>query len=249
VLSLVALPVILLLAVGVAASLRAWPFFVQRRPGWQGRTFTIIKLRTLPPATPHYAMKDVLGIESMRLPKLCAALRRTHLDELPQLFAVVTGRMSLVGPRPLQPIEIEPVEKDFETLRRSVRPGCTGLWQLSVAASDKVASAPRFDIFYVNYASTLLDLWIVARTVGWVLGLVEPIDLGNIPRRLLGPGLGKEFGLQHFSTPEPEPEVVGWVRPKTPVEAAMVPDQEVYPSMQPAFALHSLDGVLAEVAD
>ena len=244
-LALIALPVIIVLAVGVALSLRAWPFFVQRRPGWRGRSLTIVKLRTLPTATPVYADKHALGIAQMQLPWLCALLRRTHLDELPQLFSVVLGHMSLVGPRPALPSDVEPLGADFEALRRSVRPGCTGLWQLSVASGDTATSAPRFDTFYVNYASTLLDLWIVVRTVGWILGMVEPIEVSDVPAAALGPGLLARSWVHRVadeSSTEDEPS--GWRRPK-------VPASSVYPP-RPVHAARSRtvrDQVLAEVGD
>lgn len=190
-LALAVVPVILVLALGVAVSLRAWPFFAHTRPGWRGRPVRIVKLRTLPTSTPRYADKHTLGLAEMPLPWLCGVLRRTHLDELPQLFSVVLGHMSLVGPRPQLPHDVEPVEASYDGLRRQVRPGCTGLWQLSVASADTATSAPRFDMFYLEHASTKLDLWIIGRTVGWILGLVRPIDVPDIPRWLCGPGLAE----------------------------------------------------------
>lgn len=189
ILCLIALPVVLVLAAGVAISLRSWPFFAQQRPGWRGRTITILKLRTLPPSTPRYMDKHTLGLATAKLPWLCSLLRRTHLDELPQLASVVLGDMSLVGPRPPLPSSVEPLEAGFEAARRSVRPGCTGLWQISVASHDTATSAPRFDLFYIDNASLRLDIWILVRTVGWILGRVEPIDIDDIPQWTLGAGL------------------------------------------------------------
>jgi lipopolysaccharide/colanic/teichoic acid biosynthesis glycosyltransferase len=192
VLFLVALPLMLVLALGVAASLRYWPFFVQQRPGRQGRMVTIVKLRTLPSYTPRYMHKHVLGLATIKLPWLCALMRRTHLDELPQLGSVVLGTMSLVGPRPALPASAEPIEPGFDLVRRSVRPGCTGLWQISVAAHDALTSDPCFDLFYVDNASLRLDIWIVLRTVGWMLGVVKPIEIDDIPRWTLGGGLVRD---------------------------------------------------------
>ncbi|HWC35201.1 MAG TPA: sugar transferase [Mycobacteriales bacterium] len=214
-LCLIAIPVIAVLAVGVVLSLRANPFFVQRRPGLQGRELTIVKLRTLPTSTPSYADKHSLGLDTMKLPWLCSLLRRSHLDELPQLFSVVLGHMSLVGPRPALPGHVEPVAEQYESLRRSVRPGCTGLWQLSVASSDTATSAPNFDLFYVRHASTRFDLWIVARTVGWILGLVPPIETSDVPLWVLGPGLlDRSLLIFDHGTPEPVEELpAGWRRP------------------------------------
>jgi len=189
ILSLVVLPVLLVLALGVAVSLRTWPFFSQSRPGRGEANLTILKLRTLPPTTPQYADKHALGIETWELPWLCRLLRKTHLDELPQLLLVVAGRMSLVGPRPPLPSDVEPLDHDFEVARRAVRPGCTGLWQLSSASSDTATSAPDLDLFYLRNASTRLDLWILLRTVGWMAGVVAPLEADQVPRSLLGPGL------------------------------------------------------------
>ncbi len=189
VLSLFALPVIVLLAIGVAVSLRAWPFFVQTRSGWRDGEVTVVKLRTLAPSTPRYMDKHTLNIATMQLPWLCRVLRNTHLDELPQIFSVVTGSMSLVGPRPAMSTEVEPMAADYERARRSVRPGCSGMWQLSVASTDTATSSPRFDLFYLQHASTRLDIWIIVRTVGWMLGRATPIEIVDVPQWLLGPGL------------------------------------------------------------
>jgi lipopolysaccharide/colanic/teichoic acid biosynthesis glycosyltransferase len=190
-LALVAVPVIAILALGVAVSLRAWPFFAHTRPGWRGREVWIVKLRTLPPSTPRYADKGSLGISEMPLPWLCRGLRRTHLDELPQLFAVVRGHMSLVGPRPRQPIEADELPRAVDAARSSIRPGCTGLWQVSTAADGNLNAALKFDLFYLERASVLLDVWIICRTVGWIIGLARPIDLPDVPRRLCGSGLAE----------------------------------------------------------
>jgi lipopolysaccharide/colanic/teichoic acid biosynthesis glycosyltransferase len=188
-LALLALPLMALLALLLLGVLRTNPFFTQKRPGYNGGTFRILKLRTLPPATPVYASKLVLDIDSMKLPRLCQLLRRTHLDELPQLLLVPLGSMSLVGPRPRLPDGVEPVDESFDALRRSVRPGCTGLWQVSTATHAVSTGAPRFDLFYLEYASVRLDFWIMIRTVTNLLGLTKPIELKHVPRWARGRGL------------------------------------------------------------
>src|SRR3954447_6314226 len=95
VLALVTLPFVLLTAIAAAVALRTWPFFVQERVGLDGRTFRFVKLRTLPRAAPKYV--DKYSVQTMDLPNICRWLRAMHLDELPQLWLVITGRMSLVG--------------------------------------------------------------------------------------------------------------------------------------------------------
>src|SRR5688572_28047288 len=94
----------------LALELRAWPFFMQERIGRAGRPLRFLKLRTLPVDTPAYALKHDLD---MRLSRYRAFLRRRHLDELPQLVHVVTGQLSLVGPRPRMPDAYEPVDSFY----------------------------------------------------------------------------------------------------------------------------------------
>src|SRR4051794_29400925 len=98
--TLVAIPLLVVLAVVCAVTLRTTPLFVAARPGRRDHQLRVVKLRTLPRAFPSAAVKP--EISGHRMPALCAWMRRHHLDELPQLFEVVWGRMSLVGPRPRQ---------------------------------------------------------------------------------------------------------------------------------------------------
>jgi lipopolysaccharide/colanic/teichoic acid biosynthesis glycosyltransferase len=182
-------PLMLILAIGVSLSLRAWPLFSHWRIGHHGRPIRVYKLRTLPTWTPPYADKFALRIEELPLPWLCRLLRRTHIDELPQLWLVVTGKMSLVGPRPVQTPDIEPVPETFDALRSAVRPGCTGLWQISTASSGTATSVPEFDLHYIAHASLRYDAWILFRTVGWMLCLTKPVSIDAVPGWVLGPGL------------------------------------------------------------
>ena len=178
VLALLALPVVLVLAVASAVSLRAWPFFVQTRVGAGGVPFRLVKLRTLPVSTDHYA--DKRAIESIPLGWLSRTLRRTHLDELPQLFLVPSGRMSLVGPRPEMPFLHDRMPVGFARRRTEVRPGCTGLWQIGRGCAGLIVEAPEYDLHYVEHRSLLLDGWIVWRSVAMVLGS-DVVGLGDIP--------------------------------------------------------------------
>lgn len=186
VLAVLALPVVLLLAVGLAIALRDWPFFAQRRPGHAGHEFTILKLRTLPRSVPKYASKHALGIDEMPLPLLARVLRRTHLDELPQLFLVPLGHMSLVGPRPRLPDECEPVVAEVDAMRTSVRQGCTGLWQISRESDGVASGAPELDAFYIDHACLRLDMWILCRTLGYMFGWARPVAMSDVPAWVLG---------------------------------------------------------------
>ncbi len=176
----VTLPVLIGSAVVSAVALRAWPFFVQWRVGLDGRPFRFVKIRTLPTSTPSAILKNDLHLEE--LPRACRALRRLHLDELPQLFLVLTGKMSLVGPRP-EMVEFQSVlDPGFAAERTSIRPGCTGLWQIGAACTRLIGEAPQYDRYYLEHRNTPLDLWILARTARVMLGMCDLIDLRDVPR-------------------------------------------------------------------
>jgi lipopolysaccharide/colanic/teichoic acid biosynthesis glycosyltransferase len=177
-LALVALPVIIVCALGSAIALRSWPFFVQPRVGYRGREFRFIKIRSLPRTTPVATDKYSLdGLVTNRFEKL---FRRTHLDELPQLLLVPIGRMSLVGPRPEMPELLERYPTEFARQRVLVRPGCTGLWQISADLSKMIYEVPEYDEHYVNNWSMRLDLWILWRTATSLLGR-RPMTMRDIP--------------------------------------------------------------------
>jgi lipopolysaccharide/colanic/teichoic acid biosynthesis glycosyltransferase len=180
--ALVALPVILVLAFGVAVTLRTSPFFVQRRVGREGRPFRFIKLRTLPRSAPTCATKyELVGIQ---IPRFTRALRRFHLDELPQLLLVPFGLLSLVGPRPEMLTMHDEADHAFAAERVQVRPGCTGLWQISDAASGLIWEAPQYDRHYIRNCSIALDVWILWRTLFVLTGRAEPIGLSGVPQAL-----------------------------------------------------------------
>lgn len=174
-LALAALPAIVFMAAVVAVTLRTTkPFFQQERVGKDGKLFRFIKLRTLPPTAPAYASKYT--INEIPIPWFCRLLRATHLDELPQLFLVLAGKMSLVGPRP--EMEAMHVEGDpfFAYARTSVRPGCTGLWQTSVDKARMIWEAPEWDLYYLRHQSLWLDLKIMVKTALVTLGVSRPVE-------------------------------------------------------------------------
>jgi lipopolysaccharide/colanic/teichoic acid biosynthesis glycosyltransferase len=191
-LALAALPFIVLMAVAVAISLRCWPFFVHERIGTGGRTFKFPKLRTLPPHTPRYTTKYGLPTD---VPALCRFLRKSHLDELPQLFLVPLGQLSLVGPRPKMPDEFEPIEPVYGRLRTTVPQGCTGLWQIGSGACREVRESPEFDLFYIQYASVRFDVWILWRTLFTISGLGRQVELADVPQWVLR----REPAFEHFA--------------------------------------------------
>ncbi len=179
VLGLVVLPLILLVAAGSALALRAWPFFVQDRVGRDGTLFRFVKVRTLPTDVPRYT--DKYQLANHHIPAFCRFLRTFHLDELPQLYLVLTGRMSLVGPRPEMAELHARMHPTFAVERTAVRPGCTGLWQISHACTELIGAAPEFDRFYLAHRTVRFDLWVLARTALRMTGLGGLVSLHDVP--------------------------------------------------------------------
>jgi lipopolysaccharide/colanic/teichoic acid biosynthesis glycosyltransferase len=165
--SILTLWLVVVLALGSAVAFRAWPFFTQMRLGRDGRHFRFVKLRTLPTNTPSDASKyELADLDS----KFGGFLRNTHLDELPQFWLLVTGRMSLVGPRPEMPTLATTFDPAFVAERMVVRPGITGTWQVSPAAVGLIGEAPEYDRFYIEHACPRLDAWISVRTLAQFVG-------------------------------------------------------------------------------
>jgi len=141
--------------------------FRQERVGKDEKTFTLLKFRTMRRDTPNVASKDLKnpGQYVLRIGKL---LRKTSLDELPQLFNILRGEMSIIGPRPLIPAETE-----IRRLRRqygvySVRPGVTGWAQVNGRDKLPVKHKAMLDKFYIDHMGIYLDLRILKRTAFYV---------------------------------------------------------------------------------
>lgn len=161
-------PVIGLLALAVRLQDGGPALFHQRRIGRFGRPFTIHKLRTM---TVDAEARPVVGTKPRNDPRITPigrVLRRLSLDELPQLWNVVRGEMSLVGPRPPLPSEVARYER-WQWRRLSVRPGMTGLWQVSGRADLPVERWVELDLEYVDGWSLWVDLRLLARTVPAVI--------------------------------------------------------------------------------
>ncbi len=170
----VALPLVVLtlplMAAGAALAAGqnggAW-LFRQRRPGLGGQLFTLYKLQTMTSARDP-ATGQLLP-DAQRLPAIGRWLRATSLDELPQLWNIVRGDMSLVGPRPLLP-EYLPLYSPRQARRHLVRPGLTGWAQVNGRNAISWEEKFEFDVWYVAHQSFWLDMSILWRTVGRVLG-------------------------------------------------------------------------------
>jgi len=158
-------PVLIVLAVVILAKIGYPPFFVQRRPGLHEKSFPLVKFRTM--SNDRDAKGDLLPNE-MRLGDFGRWLRSTSLDELPELFNVLVGHMSLVGPRPLL-VEYLPYYSAEQCRRHSVRPGITGWAQVN--GRNALGWEQRFelDVWYVDNQSFWLDIRILFLTVRKVL--------------------------------------------------------------------------------
>lgn len=154
-------PLLVVLAALVRATLGSPVLFRQERPGLCGVPFTLLKLRTMrEPRGPDGALRS----DADRLTRLGRFFRATSLDELPELWNVLRGDMSLVGPRPLL-MQYLPLYTPEQARRHDVRPGITGLAQISgrnaISWDDKFAS----DVWYVDHNTFWLDLRILAMTI------------------------------------------------------------------------------------
>ncbi len=167
-------PLLAVLALAVKWDSRGPVFFVQRRVGKNGREFPMYKFRTMITAAEQQKLRlanrnEVTGpmfkmSRDPRRTRLGAFLRKLSLDELPQLFNVVRGDMSLVGPRPLVMEEMKWAPK-WRDLRLRVKPGITGLWQVNGRGDTGFEGWIEYDVAYVRDQSLLLDLRILCKTI------------------------------------------------------------------------------------
>jgi Undecaprenyl-phosphate galactose phosphotransferase WbaP len=183
-LGILALPVVAAAVLWVKRVSPGSAFYVQDREGEAGRTIRVRKLRTMhlnadrlleqhlvlnPEAQQEWRRYFKLRKDPRILPGIGHLLRRTSLDELPQLWNVIKGEMSLVGPRPFPYYHLEQFDRRFRSLRSRVSPGLTGLWQVSTRSDGDLRIQETLDTYYIRNWSLWLDLHILARTVRAVL--------------------------------------------------------------------------------
>jgi len=167
-------PLFLVIAVAIRRIDDGPVLFRQTRVGLHGRPFEVLKFRTM--TTDAEARRaDLEGLSEVRgaafkiandprITSLGRRLRRTSLDELPQLWNVVRGEMSLVGPRPALPSEVD-IYDIWHRRRLSMKPGMTGLWQVSARANRDFDDRAQLDLAYIDRWSLWLDLRILLRTI------------------------------------------------------------------------------------
>jgi Undecaprenyl-phosphate galactose phosphotransferase WbaP len=173
------LPISAILFAAIWIEDRCNPFFLQTRIGQDGKTFRTWKFRTMVPNAEEVLRKSLLEDDAMRLEwettyklrndpritKVGKFLRRSSLDELPQIINVLRGEMSLVGPRPLPQYHHLELPARVRDLRQRVLPGLTGLWQVSGRSDIGTEGMEQHDPYYVRNWSMWLDLVVLARTL------------------------------------------------------------------------------------
>lgn len=141
--------------------------FKQKRVGKGGKEFVMYKFRSMYVETPPYKINP-LSKDDPRITRVGKFLRRTSLDELPQFWDVFKGDMSVVGPRPEMPFIVE-TYNDIHRERLAVKPGVTGLWQVSADRAGPIHENMDYDLYYIENMSILLDLVIILRTIWFAI--------------------------------------------------------------------------------
>jgi lipopolysaccharide/colanic/teichoic acid biosynthesis glycosyltransferase len=141
----------------------------QRRAGMHGVPFDVLKLRTMVTGAEHLGAGLAVDANDSRITRVGAFLRRTSLDELPNLVNVLRGEMSLIGPRPTLPVQVEQYSAR-QRGRLAIRPGITGWAQVNGRASLPWSERIELDLYYIEHRSAALDLRILWRTFAMVWG-------------------------------------------------------------------------------
>jgi lipopolysaccharide/colanic/teichoic acid biosynthesis glycosyltransferase len=157
-------PICTIIAVAICAESKGGAFFRQARIGKECKPFSILKFRTMvanaPALGPHWTSDN-----DPRITRLGLLLRRASLDELPQLWNVLKGDMSLIGPRPDTPAQEHDYLPHHWQLRHRVRPGISGLAQVSGRSNLSIRRRLACDLYYVRHANTVLDIRIAMATL------------------------------------------------------------------------------------
>ena len=168
-------PILLVVIILLAIANSGKPFFFQKRPGKSGKIFKIVKFKTM---TDETDANGKLLPDSERLTKIGTFVRKTSMDEIPQLFNVIAGQMSIIGPRPLLPQYLE-IYSPEQMKRHLVKPGITGWAQINGRNAISWIQKFEYDIWYVKHQSFLLDLKIIFMTIKKVL-ISEGINTENM---------------------------------------------------------------------
>ncbi len=166
---LLASPLLALAALAIKLDSRGPVLYRQRRAGRGGEPFDVLKLRTMIAGAEHVGAGLAIDAGDARVTRVGALLRRMSIDELPNLVNVLRGEMSLIGPRPTLPVQVEQYT-ERQRGRLAVKPGITGWAQVNGRASLPWSERIELDLYYIEHRSLALDARILARTLGMVLG-------------------------------------------------------------------------------
>jgi lipopolysaccharide/colanic/teichoic acid biosynthesis glycosyltransferase len=164
-----AAPVLALAALAIRLESPGPVLYRQTRSGLHGHQFDVLKLRTMVTGAEHMGAGLAINEGDPRITLVGSFLRRTSLDELPNLLNVLRGEMSLIGPRPTLPVQVAQYT-ERQRGRLAVKPGITGWAQVNGRASLPWAQRIELDLYYIEHRSLALDLRILRRTVAMVLG-------------------------------------------------------------------------------
>jgi lipopolysaccharide/colanic/teichoic acid biosynthesis glycosyltransferase len=162
-------PLLALAMVAICLESRGGAIYRQRRVGLHGREFEVLKLRTMVAGAEHQGAGLAIDANDARVTRVGALLRRSSLDELPNLVNVLRGEMSLIGPRPTLPHQVAQYS-ERQRGRLAIRPGLTGWAQVNGRAALPWSERIELDLWYIQHRSWRLDLEILRRTPGMVLG-------------------------------------------------------------------------------
>jgi lipopolysaccharide/colanic/teichoic acid biosynthesis glycosyltransferase len=162
-------PLLALAALAIRLESSGPVIYSQPRAGLHGEVFEVLKLRTMIDGAEHVGAGLSINANDSRITRVGALLRRTSLDELPNLVNVLRGEMSLIGPRPTLPVQVEQYSAR-QRGRLEIRPGITGWAQVNGRASLAWEERIELDLFYISHRSLALDARILARTVTMVFG-------------------------------------------------------------------------------
>ncbi|NLM13955.1 MAG: sugar transferase [Epulopiscium sp.] len=161
-------PIFLIIALGIKLTSKGPVFFIQERVGKDGKDFKIYKFRTMVQNAEHMGTGIYTEENDPRITKIGRFLRKTSLDELPQLINILKGDMSIIGPRPTLRYQVDKYNA-YQMGRLKMRPGVTGLAQVNGRNSLPWSKRIEYDIEYVNNYSLWLDLKIMIKTIKVVL--------------------------------------------------------------------------------
>ncbi|MFK4307402.1 exopolysaccharide biosynthesis polyprenyl glycosylphosphotransferase [Bacillus sp. RC242] len=167
---IILMPVIMIFSILIVLESPGSPFYLQERLGLSGKRFKVIKLRSMRNDAEKNGAKWAEKNDP-RVTKIGLFIRKTRIDELPQLFNILKGDMSLVGPRPERPIFTEKFERDIPGFKKrlEVKPGLTGWAQVNGGYEITPKEKLNLDVYYINHANLLLDFKIILKTIRVVI--------------------------------------------------------------------------------